>query len=228
MPQPALPVSADPADRPLSERIREDIVGGHLPAGARLVVADLARRYGSSSNPVREALQQLQGQGFVVFSPNRGARVRTLSEDFARDIYDIRALIEPYMIRWFVGHATDAEIAEMEAVQREIEALPGDLGRYRALNERFHGIVYDRHFNREAVEMEIRQREVLFMLNSRFSLSRTRWSAILREHREILGAIRAQDADAAALATERHVRGAGQHLIEQIRSERAQQDGGAR
>jgi DNA-binding GntR family transcriptional regulator len=210
--------------RRLADIIREDIVEGRLEAESRLVVAELAKRYGSSSNPIREALHQLQGEGIVVISHNRGARVRSVGEDFARNIYDIRALIEPYLARWFVGNATDQEIHTLDMVQRQIEGGHHDNETYRALNERFHGIVYNRHFNREAVEMEIRQREVLYILGRRFPMTRVRWQAITREHRGLIEAIRRHDADEAARITEQHVRGACEHLISQMRMTRAARD----
>jgi DNA-binding GntR family transcriptional regulator len=74
----------------LHDLIREDIVEGRLEPGARLKTAELAERYGTSTNPVREALHQLQGEGIVVISPNRGARVRPVGEEFVRNIYEIR------------------------------------------------------------------------------------------------------------------------------------------
>ncbi len=61
---------------------------------------------GTTTNPVREALQQLRGEGFVVMMPNRGARVRAIDETFVRDIFEIEVLIEPALTRWFVGLAT--------------------------------------------------------------------------------------------------------------------------
>ena len=108
------------------ELIRQDIVEGRLTAGSRLKVSELGRRYGTSTNPVREALQQLRGEGFVLFSRNRGARVRPIDDDFIRDIYEVTALLEPYMTRWFVDYATDEDIARLEAIQAEIEATGFD------------------------------------------------------------------------------------------------------
>ena len=70
------PSEADPAETSVYELIRRDIISGQLGANARLKVSELARRYASSTNPVREALQQLRGEGFVIIEPNRGARVR--------------------------------------------------------------------------------------------------------------------------------------------------------
>ena len=92
------------------EMLREDIIEGRLAANERLVVSALAARYGASTNPVREALQQLRGEGFVVIVPNRGARVRAIDEDFLRDTNEIEMLIEPYFTRWFVGVATDEDV----------------------------------------------------------------------------------------------------------------------
>src|SRR5918993_5195703 len=117
--------------RRLHDLIRKDIVRGHLKPEARLVVADLATRYGTSSNPVREALHQLQGEGIVVISHNRGARVRAVDEDFVRNIFDIRALIEPYLARWFVDNATDQEIQTLELLQQHVEATKNDYVSYR-------------------------------------------------------------------------------------------------
>jgi len=202
----------------LHDLIREDIVEGRLEPGARLKTAELAKRYGTSTNPVREALHQLQGEGIVIISPNRGARVRPISEDFVRNIYEIRALIEPYLVRWFVDYATDQEIEALEALQRDIDEKRNDYQWYWRANEQFHNIIYGRHYNQEAVAMEFRQREVLHILTRRFAISRARWQAITQEHRDIIEAIKRHDTDSAARVMEQHVRGACQHLIEQMRT----------
>ena len=80
----------------LRDLIRLDIVAGRLRPGARLKIAELAARYDTSAIPVREALQQLQGEGIVTFIANRGASVRTIDENFIRNIHEICALIEPF------------------------------------------------------------------------------------------------------------------------------------
>lgn len=208
----------------LHRLIREDIVEGRLEPGARLKTAELAKRYGTSTNPVREALHQLQGEGIVVISPNRGARVRPVGEDFVRNIYEIRALIEPYLARWFVDYATEQEIEKLEEIQRQIDEVRHDYQRYWQANEKFHNVIYGRHYNREAVELEFRQREVLHILSRRFMISRARWQAVGREHWGIIEAIKRHDADEAARITEQHVRGACQHLIEQMRTAPAKGD----
>ena len=197
---PTAPAGAEErAVRSVYELIREDILEGRLRPNARLKVAELAARLGTSTNPVREALQQLRGEGFVLIEPNRGARVRPVDADFVRDVYEIEVLIEPYLTRWFVGIVTDAEIAELEAIQDEIERLDfADPMAHSLLDTRFHRLIYDRHYNRHAVELWWKHREILGAIARRFPISLSRRAAVVQEHRALIGHIRAQDADGAA------------------------------
>lgn len=199
------------------ELIREDIISGRLLPSARLKVADLALRYRTSTNPVREALQQLRGEGFVVMEANRGARVVEIDEAFVRDIIEIEVLIEPALTKWFVTIVTDLDIAELEAAQAEIETLNfSDPKRHGELDTKFHQLIYDRHYNRHAAELWWKHREILRAISRRFPTSLSRRQSVLREHRELLDAIRAQDADRAAAVVAMHVEGSGRHIIEQM------------
>jgi DNA-binding GntR family transcriptional regulator len=199
------------------EMIREDIISARLEPNARLKVADLAARYGTSTNPVREALQQLRGEGFVVMEANRGARVVAIDEDFVRDIIEIEMLIEPALTKWFVTIVTDPDIAELEAAQLQIEELNfSDPKLHGELDTKFHKLIYNRHYNRHAADLWWKHREILRAISRRFPTSLSRRQAVLREHRELLDAIRAQDADRAAAVVARHVEGSGRHIIEQM------------
>jgi DNA-binding GntR family transcriptional regulator len=199
------------------ETIREDIISGRLGPNERLKVADLAAHYGTSTNPIREALQQLRGEGFVVMEPKRGARVLPIDEDFVRDIIEIEVLIEPALTRWFVSIVNDADIAALEAAQAEIEALNfADPVRHGELDTRFHQLIYDRHYNRHAADLWWKHREILRAISRRFPTSLSRRDAVLREHHELIACIKAQDADGAAAVIARHVDGSGRHIIEQM------------
>jgi DNA-binding GntR family transcriptional regulator len=203
----------------LYEIIRDDIISGRLRPNERLVVADLAERLGTSTNPVREALQLLRGEGFVVFSPNRGARVRPIDHDFVRNIYEISALIEPALTHWFVGMATEADIAELERIQGLIEENNFvDPVLHSGLDVQFHTVVYQRHYNRHAAEIWWKHREVLRAVTQRFNYTLARRSQVIREHREMIGHVKAGEADKAAAVVARHVEGSGRHLLEQMRA----------
>lgn len=200
------------------ERLRDDIIHGRVKANERLKVAELASRMGTSTNPVREALQQLRGEGFVIMTPNRGARVRPIDEEFVRDICEIEVLIEPALTRWFVGIATQADIDELERLQAEIEALNfGDEMKHSNLDLQFHRLMYDRHYNRHAVDLWVRHRHILWAISRGFPTSLSRQSNVLDEHRELIACIKAQDAEGAARAIGRHVEGSGRHIIERMR-----------
>jgi DNA-binding GntR family transcriptional regulator len=201
------------------ERIREDIIEGRLRANERLVVADLAQRHGTSTNPVREALQLLRGEGFVVITPNRGARVRPIDQDFVRDIYEIGVLIEPVLTRWFVGMATDEDIAELDRIQGLIEENNfSDSSLHSELDTAFHTVMYQRHYNRHVAELWWKHREVLRAVSRRFNFTLARRAAVMREHRELVEHVKAQDADRAAETIARHVEGSGKHILEQMRA----------
>lgn len=222
----AEPIGASSEGASLYELIREDIIGGRLAANERLVAADLAQRYGTSTNPVREALQLLRGEGFVVFAPNRGARVRPIDQDFVRDIYEIGVLIEPALTRWFVNMATAEDIAELERIQGLIEENNfADIFRHSELDTAFHTVMYERHYNRHATELWWKHREVLRAVARRFNFTLARRAAIMREHRELIAYVKAGEADKAAELIARHVEGSGRHILEHMRARSAAQAG---
>jgi DNA-binding GntR family transcriptional regulator len=199
--------------------IRDAIIEGRLAPNERLVASDLARRNGTSTNPVREALQLLRGEGFVVFAQNRGARVRPIDENFVRDIYEIGVLIEPVLTRWFVGMATEGDIAELERLQDLIEENNfADPLRHSELDTAFHTVMYQRHYNKHAAELWWKHREILRAVGRRFDFTLARRATVMREHRELIQLIRNHDADQAAETIARHVEGSGRHILEQMRA----------
>ena len=159
------------------------------------------------------------GLNALRYLPNRGARVRPIDHDFVRNIYEISALIEPALTRWFVGMATDADIAELERIQRLIEENNFvDPVLHSGLDVQFHTVVYQRHYNRHAAEIWWKHREVLRAVNQRFNYTLARRSQVIREHREMIQFVKSGEADKAAEVVARHVEGSGRHLLEQMRA----------
>jgi len=204
----------------LRDLILADILAGVLRPGEKLKVSALARRYGSSTIPVREGLQQLQGEGVVVFEPNRGASVRAIDARLIEDIHDIRAMIEPYLMQGFVRRCVDTDIDALDALQRRYDtaAAAGDFSITGDLNRTFHAICYDGHHNGEAVALAYRHSGLIRVLSDRFPMTRARAQHICREHWAIIGAARRRDEEMAARLVSDHVRNAGRHLIETMRA----------
>lgn len=213
------PLGASSEGASVYKLIRDDIVEGRLKPNERLVAAELARCHGTSTNPVREALQLLRGEGFVTFAQNRGARVRPIDQDFVRDIYEIGVLIEPALTRWFVTMATMEDIAALERIQAMIEENNfSDPALHSELDTAFHTVMYQRHYNRHAAELWWKHREILRAVSRRFNFTLARRAAVMSEHQELIRLVKAQDPDKAAETIARHVEGSGRHILEQMRS----------
>ncbi len=213
----ALP-DTQPSSNAIYKRIRHDILSGALEANERLKVSALAKQLDSSTNPVREALQQLRGEGLVLFTPNQGARVRPIDMEFVRDVAEVGYLLEPYLLELFVETVSDADIAELERIQNEIEALNfEDKARHTQLNNTFHESMYERHYNRVAFNVWKQHREVIGSISTRIPIAIGRQEAILREHRALIDAIRKQDVATAVSVLKQHIGDAGRHLVDQLR-----------
>lgn len=216
----ATEAQAETASSTIYERIRHDILSGALAANARLKISELARRHDTSTNPVREALQQLRGEGLVLFTPNQGARVRPIDMEFVRDVAEVGYQLEPYLLRLFVETASAEDIAELERIQADIEALNfDDKPKHTELNNAFHETMYERHYNRVAFGVWKQHREIMGSISARIPIAIGRQEAILREHREMIDAIKAQDVDLAVAVLSRHIGDAGRHLVDQLRIE---------
>ncbi|WP_129842848.1 GntR family transcriptional regulator [Streptomyces sp. RFCAC02] len=120
--------------------IRDDIVGGVLPPGARLAEEQLAQRYGVSRVPVREALRTLESEGFVVSRRHAGACVAQPGDREAADLLDMRALVEPLGAARAAQRRTEAHLKVLRGLVRlgRQRAGQGHEGDLRSLADWFH------------------------------------------------------------------------------------------
>jgi DNA-binding GntR family transcriptional regulator len=130
------------AERAVGE-LREVILRGELPAGARLGEVELAERLGVSRTPIREALSRLAAEGLVLLVPNRGARVATWTVEELEGVFELRALLEPQLTALAVPQATARDVAELDALAAEMVDIGGpgprqDLDALVPLNRTFH------------------------------------------------------------------------------------------
>ncbi len=98
----------------VEDALRVDIVMGVLKPGERLRAQELARRYGVSATPFREALQRLAGERLVEIDPRLGASVAVVSADELRDIYDARLILETQALYRSVERLDAAGMADLE------------------------------------------------------------------------------------------------------------------
>jgi DNA-binding GntR family transcriptional regulator len=117
--------------------LREAILSLRLAPGTRLVERDLVRSLGVSRTGVRAALQSLEAEGLVVRGQRGVVAVATVSPDEARQIYEVRAALEPAMARLFVERGGDEQLAQLGEAVARAEAAARELDG-RAYVEAFH------------------------------------------------------------------------------------------
>ena len=193
--------------------VRELILRGDFPAGARLGEVELAERLGVSRTPVREALGRLAAEGLVEIVPNRGARVPSWTVAELEGVFDLRTALEPRLTALAVPRAGHADIAALGELAEAMVAVgaPGpdqDLDAIVPLNREFHGrlvALADQPAMASALAGAIHAPIVLrnFHTYDAASLRRS-----LAHHVEIVAAVRAGDPTWAQAVMTAHIRNA--------------------
>lgn len=101
-------------------RLKEDLANGLIQPGEVIKQTVLAKRYGVSPTPVREALRALEADGTITYMPHRGASVREMAPDAAVDLYRMRASSEGTATEMAVERITPAGLAQIEAKHAEL------------------------------------------------------------------------------------------------------------
>ena len=123
------------------EALRRAISAGEMAPGFQLRQDDLAERFGTSRIPVREALRQLEAEGFVTFLPNRGAVVSDLSIDEVIELLEIRIALECHALRLAIPAMGDIDLDDAREILRSYDEEP-DPEKWGAFNWRFHKALY--------------------------------------------------------------------------------------
>jgi DNA-binding GntR family transcriptional regulator len=197
--------------RTLAEELRlalaDDIVRGLLGPGAALDETELARRFGVSRTPVREAIRQLAASGLVEVRAHRGAVVARPSEDRLIGMFEAMAELEALCAGLAAERMSPAERGQLEAVHRELRALiqSGDPQRYHDVNESFHAAIYAGAHNAYLAEMThaTRYRVQPFRRAQFRNLGRMAKSHV--EHDRVVLAILRGDREGAAGAMRLHI-----------------------
>lgn len=180
---------------------------GQIQAGERLVQADLARQLRVSTTPVREALRDLAAEGLIRLDAHRGAVVRELSKEEAEEVYRIRRLLEPEVMRRAVEWITEEELERADRIQALADAEE-DPTRWVEYNRQFHNVFAEAARSpRLASIVEALQGSASMYILAAMLHGGRRIDVANTQHREILDAVRARDADAVEEAILSHILG---------------------
>jgi DNA-binding GntR family transcriptional regulator len=130
----------------LLSEIRDRILDGRFPGGAPLRQDMLAEEFGVSRIPVREALFQLEAEGFVRISPHKGATVAALSVEEVKEAFELRALLEPRLLKHSAPHLRPEDFAAMDQVLADFSLAlrQRDTRQWGELNTTLHRLLYSR------------------------------------------------------------------------------------
>lgn len=136
----------------IADAVQRAIIAGDYQPGERLIERRLAERFGVSSIPVREALQELENRGLVVRSINRGCSVSQLSDDDTRAIRELRRVLEPAVIAWAASRMTPEHIAKLQEQLKILDraASRGDVAEFLFQDLCFHRLIWLASGNRYA------------------------------------------------------------------------------
>lgn len=218
------------APRTLSERVfdalQTAIVTGDLKPGEKIREPELARRFGTSRGPLRDALRRLEARHLVINRPNSGARVVSLSPRKLVELYEVREALEGMTCRLAAANMTDEEIVDLGALldrhEAEIGESDGSVYFQQEGDLDFHYRIADACGNellRSALCEDHYQ--LMRLYRYKFASRAGRARRAVAEHRQIHDAIRARDSEHAELLMRRHIRNARlnfeNHLAESAR-----------
>jgi DNA-binding GntR family transcriptional regulator len=191
----------------LRNLIADDIIGGRLSPGMPLEEVEIARRYGVSRTPVREAIRELAATGLVEARAHRSALVARPSSERLRGMFDVLAELEALCAGFAALRMTAKERQKLQELHAGLGALvdSGDPTKYYVLNDKFHSLIYAGSHNDYLAELT-------FATRTRLSpFSHTQFRAMGRlnlshgEHDRVVAAILRGDKDTAAAEMRQHI-----------------------
>jgi len=212
------PADPSPLHQRIYETLRAEVISGQRKPGELLSEAELARSWGVSRSPIREALRQLEQHNLVRWAPRRGATVARLTVAGLRDIYEIREALESLSAGLAAERGSAADLTKMRDLAADVKKSQdeGDYMRAIMLDDEFHRLMASTTRNRmlESQSGHVLDRVIMARLVVREEPSRT--EEIVREHQAILDALGQRDAEKAAEEAALHVKKARVRLMDML------------
>jgi DNA-binding GntR family transcriptional regulator len=193
--------------RLVAERIKDDIFRGRLLPREPLIEAELADAYGVSKTPVREALSSLARGGLVEMDPFRGARVRNFTADDVREIYEMRALLEPFALEKAVPRMDENDRDLLFSLLDDADAAAErkDLYDLSELNRNFHDALVTKCANGRIIETMDHIQDQLRAIALRSWMLKPTYLREAEQHRGVAKAVRSGDAHHASDLLRTHI-----------------------
>jgi DNA-binding GntR family transcriptional regulator len=196
----------------VKQALREAILSGELAPGTRLIIDDLASQLGVSPIPVREALQQLQADGYVEIQPFLGTRVTPIEAESVVEVFSLLETIEIVSSRYACLHLSEEEHQSLKQMVANMDELvrTRDAEAWSQENRRFHQVICDHAGTRLIASVLTKVLDHWDRLHRVFlkEVFADRLPEAQEEHRQILSAIEASDPDGVEAVIRKHNRNA--------------------
>jgi DNA-binding GntR family transcriptional regulator len=176
-------------------RLRSMILSRSLKSGEKLNQSELAGRLGVSRTPIREALYQLSAEGFVTFSPHKGASVADFSLEELREIYAVRIPLESYAAYLAVPRLSRADLDRLvELVDRmRVMYQRGDRLRLLEVNREFYSVLYRAAGRRRLYEMIMTHLDLAGMYRRMAFTLDSQYETTVSDHEQLMRALEQRD-----------------------------------
>lgn len=188
----------------VAEQLRQRIFNRALEPGSWIDELKIAEEFGISRTPLREALKVLAAEGLVTMKVRRGAYVTEISDKDLRDVYHLLGLLESDAASVVASQASAAQRQLLQQLHAELEGASAERERFFAVNERFHMLLLELADNRWRSQMVADLRKVMKLNRHNSLLKQGRIEDSLQEHRTLLAALLAGDAQASRDAMQAH------------------------
>ena len=204
----------------VSARLKAMIIEGELPPGARLNERVLSEKLEVSRTPLREAFKMLAGVGLVELLPNRGAVVARLEPEQVEATFNVIAALEGLAGELAAQNITDAELAEIRALQYDMLASHArrDLPGYFSANMQIHARIMAAARNPVLAETFERLNTRVFATRYRSNLTTERWDQAVAEHADMLKLLEARNGPALRALLETHLHNKRRTLMAELAS----------
>ena len=195
---------ASRADR-VQQELLKSIRSGHYSPGERIREVEVAKAFGVSRTPVREALRRLESDGLLSFESWRGVVVSRLDWQQVSELYAMREVLEGAAAGMAARHIDDAGIEFLGFLLDKAQQSPQDPDRLAKLNLELHQTIYSAARNRYLLQTLGQLENALALLSGTTYAVEGRAETAAAEHRAIVEAIRERDADTAEQAAREHI-----------------------
>ncbi len=191
----------------VASQLRERIFAGELTPGSFLDEARLAEQMSISRTPLREALKVLTAEGLVRHEPRRGCFVNEVTEQDLDEIFPVIALLEGQCARLAATHATDADLAALEALHDKLQrhARARRINDYYTANFAIHEAIIQLANNRWLAQVIGDLRKIVKLARLQQLHAPGRLEQSLSEHMAVFAALKARDPDGAEAAMRTHL-----------------------